>query len=113
MEGATERSPGLIVVSLPGLIGIAQALNLPLVPEVLARIPDAFQTATKAGPFHVILIGRKGSSLLDPLRAVASTRLVMNIQQGRIFVHGAAPWTPKFVLAEGATGRPYRLLRVV
>jgi KaiC/GvpD/RAD55 family RecA-like ATPase len=113
MEGATERSPGLIVVSLPGLIGIAQAMNLPLAPEVLTRFPDAFQTATKAGPFHMILVGRKGSSLLDPLRAVASMRLVMNIQQGRIFVHGAAPWTPKFVLAEGQAGRPYQLLRVV
>jgi len=113
MEGATERSPGLMVISLPGLIGIAQAMNLPLAPEVLTRIPDAFQTATKAGPFHMILVGRKGSPLLDPIRAVATTRLVMNIQQGRIFVHGVAPWTPKFVLTEGSRERPYQLLRVV
>jgi KaiC/GvpD/RAD55 family RecA-like ATPase len=113
MEGATERSPGLMMVSLAGLFGLAQALSLPLAPEMLARIPDAFQRAIKSGPFHMILVGRKGSPLLDSIRAIASTRLVMNIQQGRIFVHGAAPWTPKFVLAEAGRDRPYQLLRVV
>src|SRR5271170_2124503 len=102
-----------MVISLPGLIGVAQAMGLPLAPEALARIPDAFQTATKAGPFHMILVGRKGSPLLDPVRAVATTRIVLNIQQGRIFVHGVAPWTPKFVLTEGNEERPYQLLRVV
>jgi len=113
MEGATERSPGLMVISLPGLIGVAQSMNVPLTNEVLSRIPEAFHTATKAGPFHMILIGRKGTALLDPIRAVATTRLVMSIHQGRIFVHGVAPWTPKFVLTEGAKDRPYLLLRVV
>jgi KaiC/GvpD/RAD55 family RecA-like ATPase len=113
MEGATEQSPGLIVISLQGLVGVSQAMGLPIAPEMLARIPDSFQTATKAGPFHTILVGRKGSPILDIVRAVTSMRLVMNIQQGRVFVHGAAPWTPKFVLTEGNRERPYQLLRVV
>jgi hypothetical protein len=112
-EGATERSPGLIVIALAGLMGIAQAMNLPVSADVLARIPGAFHAATRAGPFHMILIGRRGLALLDGVRSIASTRLIMNIQQGRIFVHGIAPWTPKFVLTEGNRDRPYVLLRVV
>jgi KaiC/GvpD/RAD55 family RecA-like ATPase len=113
MDGATESSPGLIIISLPGLIGVGQSMGLPMTPEILARIPDAFHAATKAGPFHTILVGRKDSPLLDPLRAISTLRLVMNINQGRIFVHGVTPWTPKFVLTEGSSERPYQLLRVV
>ncbi len=113
MEGTSDRSPGLMVISLSGLVGILQAMNLPLTPEMLARIPDAFHSATQAGPFHMILVGRKGSPQLESIRAIATIRLVMSIHQGRIFVHGVAPWTPKFVLTEGGAERPYHLMRVV
>ena len=113
LEGASERSPGLIVISLAGLLGLAQIMNIPLSPEVVTRIPDAFYSATKAGPFHMVLIGRRGSPLLDPIRVVSSVRLAVNIYQGRVFVHGVAPWTPNFVLTEGNKDRPYQLMRVV
>jgi hypothetical protein len=113
LEGATERSPALIAISLQGMSGLAQSIGIPMTSEVLARIPGMFHAITKVGPTHMILVGRKGSDALDPIRAIASTRLVMSIHQGRIFVHGVAPWTPKFVLTEGSRERPYQLLRVV
>jgi KaiC/GvpD/RAD55 family RecA-like ATPase len=113
LEGATERSPGLMVISLAGLLGVAQGMNIPLSAETLARIPEAFHSVTKVGPFHMVLIGRRGGPILDAIRATATARLVMTINQGRIFLHGVTPWTPKFVVAEGNHERPYKLLRVV
>ena len=61
LEGASERSPGLIAISLQGLTGIASSMGVPISSEVLARIPEAFHNATQAGPFHMILVGRRGS----------------------------------------------------
>jgi hypothetical protein len=113
IEGASERSPGLILISLTGLMGVSRRMNLPLASEILTRLSDTFNAATKAGPVHMILVGRKGFPLLDEIRAIATKRLVLAVKQGRIFVHGVTPWTPKFVLAEGSNERPYHLLRVV
>jgi len=113
LEGATPRTPGLMVVSLPGLMGIAQGLGVPLTPEILARLPELFHSATRIGPFHTVLVGRRSSPHLESLRAIATIRLVVSVQQGRVFVHGATPWTPKFVLTEWGRDKPYQLLRVV
>jgi hypothetical protein len=113
MEGASDRSPGLIIISLQGLEGIASSMGTPLSPEIQARIPEAFHHATRAAFCHMVLVGRSGSALLEHVRPIATIRLIINLSQGRIFIRGVNPWTPNFVLTEGSTDQAYRLLRIV
>ncbi len=49
MEGATERSPGLIVISLPGLVGVAQSMGLPLAPEGTGANPRRVPNSDQSG----------------------------------------------------------------
>jgi KaiC/GvpD/RAD55 family RecA-like ATPase len=112
-EGTSEGSLGLMMLSLRGLLGVARATNLLLAAELASQIPESFYAASKVGPFHTLLIARKGSPLTESTRAIATLRLVMNLNHGRIFLHGVAPWTPNFVLKEGGEDRPYQLLRIV
>jgi len=112
-DGASDRSPSLLVVSLQGLGAVARSTGIPMDQLASAQLPESLVGAVRGHPMHAVVIGRDDSGLLDPLRAIATIRLTLTIRQGRIFLHGVAPWTPNFVLADGSEGRPYELLRVV
>lgn len=112
-EGASERSPGLLVVSLQGLSAVARATGVPVTEAIASQLPETFVATVRGHPVHSIITGPRDAPTLDPLRAIASIRIVVSVRQGRIFLHGVAPWTPNLVLAEGAEGTPYHLLRVV
>jgi KaiC/GvpD/RAD55 family RecA-like ATPase len=112
-EGASERSPSLLVVSLQGLAAVARANGIAVTDAVSAQLPEAFVGTIRGQPVHSVIIGPHDSPILDPLRSIASVRIVVSVRQGRIFLHGIAPWTPNLVLAEGPEGTAYQLLRVV
>jgi len=112
-EGATEESPGLMVVSIAGVLSASAAAGNPYVGESIQQIPLILMSAVRGASVHSIVIAREGSPLLGPLRVNATTRIGVEFHQGRVFVHGTAPWTPNFVLTEGTESHPYDLLRVV
>jgi KaiC/GvpD/RAD55 family RecA-like ATPase len=112
-EGATPRTPGLIFVSLQGLMAVAAGRGIPLTKEFGLRLPEIFQTAIRGMPIHSVVLARHENELVGSLRVIASIRLQGSIRQGQIFLHGVAPWTPTYVLSEGSQHTPYDLRRVV
>jgi hypothetical protein len=112
-EGATDRAPGLFVISMQGLAAVAASRGISLSGEMISRLPESFAASLRGANAHSMVIARKGSEGLEHLQAIATTRIDVSIQQGRIFVHGLIPWTPNFVLVEGSESRPYDLLRIV
>ncbi len=112
-DGASERTPSLLVVSLQGLAAVARANGLPVNDAMSAQLPEAFVGTIRGTAVHSIILGPRDSPILEPLRSIASVRIVISVRQGRIFLHGIAPWTPNLVLAEGGEDSPYHLLRVV
>lgn len=112
-EGASDRSPGLFVVSMQGLTAIAAARGTPITLEAGLRLPEMFTATIRGANVHSILIAQRGSEWVQHLHSIATTRIEVRIQQGRIFLHGLVPWTPSFVLAEGGETKPYDLLRIV
>ncbi len=112
-EGASQDSPGLLVVSLEGLSAIAASMGVPLSPEVTSRLPQAFINTMRGHAIHAMVVSRPDGPGLGLLRAVASVRIHVEVKQGRVFLHGIVPWTSTFVLTEGANDHPYTLLRVV
>ncbi len=112
-SGSTPEAPGLFIVSLQGLVSIATALGIAMSPELAIRLPGQIQQAVRGAPIHAIAVGSASSPLFEPLRSTAALRLHLRQVQGRLFLHGSDPWTPKFVLTEGSESAPYGLLRVV
>ncbi len=112
-SGSTPDAPGLFVVSLQGLVSIATSLGVAMSPDMMVRLPAQIQQAVRGAPIHAIAVGPPSSPLLEPMRSSAALRLHLRQVQGRLFIHGSDPWTPKFVLTEGTDSAPYGLLRVV
>jgi KaiC/GvpD/RAD55 family RecA-like ATPase len=112
-EGASPEAPGLMVVSVAGILSAAAAAGNPYTGESIHQIPVILMSAVRGAPVHAIVIAREGSPILGPLRVNATTRVAVEFHQGRVFVHGVSPWTPNFVLTDGTGDSPYDLLRVV
>jgi KaiC/GvpD/RAD55 family RecA-like ATPase len=112
-DHASQATPALIVVSLEGLSALATSLGVPLTREVAARLPQVFINTMRGRAIHSVVVARPGDAGLELLRSVASVRVEVEVRQGRMFVHGLVPWTPTFVLTQGAEEHPYSLLRVV
>jgi hypothetical protein len=112
-EGATPQTPGLIFVSLQGLMAVAAVRGIPLTREFGLRLPEVFQTAIRGTAIHALVLARQENELVGSLRVIATIRLRGSIRQGQIFLHGVSPWTPTYVLAKGSENFPYELRRVV
>jgi KaiC/GvpD/RAD55 family RecA-like ATPase len=112
-DGSSEQNPGLSVISLQGLVAVTAGMGVHIDEGIAAQLPGAFQSAFRGSAVHSIIYGEVDSPLLGTLRTIAALRLHVRVRQGRIFIHGTAPWTPGFVLTEGRDGAPYGLLRVV
>ncbi len=112
-EGASEKTPGLIAVSLQGLMSVAAAAGTPITASQAALLPQALQTAVRDAAIHTIIVAREESEIVQPLQVVSDIRLRGNIRMGRAFLYGIVPWTPSFLLVEGSETSPYELRRVV
>jgi KaiC/GvpD/RAD55 family RecA-like ATPase len=112
-EGITPEAPGMYVASAQGLEAVAMAIGAPVSPEAALRLPGVLLAGFRDAPVHGIVICRRTSPLLAPMRASAAARLELTVRQGRIFIHGISPWTPNYVLTDGTERTPYTLLRVV
>ena len=112
-EGASARTPGLLVVSVSGFISFVSSLGMRVTTETAARVAEAYQPAIRDVPVHAVIVAREEPELVAPLRVTAAVRVAVGIRQGRVFLHGIVPWTPSFVLTEGSETSPYELLRVV
>jgi KaiC/GvpD/RAD55 family RecA-like ATPase len=109
----TKEAPGLLIISMQGLTAMAQGYRTSLEALYGGFLPEVIQSDVRGAPLHAFVIVRKENPYLNPFRAVASTRLEVQIRQGRVFIHGITPWTPNFVLTVGPNNGSYGLLRVV
>jgi hypothetical protein len=112
-EGATSESPGLMVVSISGALAAAAAAGNPYRGDEFDQLAVVLATSVRGAALHQVTVARSTSPLLGSLRVNATARLAVELHQGRVFVHGIAPWTPNFVLTEGSDPAPYDLLRIV
>lgn len=112
-EHASEQSPGLLVVSIQGLLSLAASMGVDISAAAAGALPAAFQAMTRGAAVHSIVVARRGNDLAEQLRSIATVRIEVSIRQGRVFLRGLAPWTPNFVLIEGSATKPYDLLKVV
>lgn len=112
-SGSTPDAPGLLVVSVHGLVSIAGAMGMPITSDTAERLPGQMLAAVRGQPLHALVLGNTHSPLVEPMRSVATMRIHMRARQGRIFLYGADPWTPTLLLRGGHESSPYGLLRVV
>lgn len=109
-EGKGAGLPSLTVTWINGLrAGSAGG------PEAYApaTFPALVQKALGAPMTHSILIGSPTDPYLQSLQEIATTRISIKTQSGRIFLYGVQPLTPPLVLAQSEFAGPYQLIRVV
>ncbi len=83
-----------------------------------STLPGLAMSYLSGAPAHTVFVGPEDDPLMSSLRTMAATRVRLRSNAGRVFVWGEQPATPTFVLAEvskteEASGKPYRLLRIV
>ncbi|HTP54903.1 MAG TPA: gas vesicle protein GvpD P-loop domain-containing protein [Thermoplasmata archaeon] len=109
-EGAASGIPNLGVVWLNGLRAGSPDGAPVYSPETL---PAVIQKTLSNSTTHIVMIGAPTDPLLGSLQEIASKRLSMRVQSGRVFVLGVQPVTPALVLAQSDNGNPYHLIRIV
>jgi hypothetical protein len=80
-----------------------------------ATLPGIALNYLSGTPAHTVFVGVADDPLIVALRTMSSLRLRLKSTGARVFAWGEDPPTPSFVLSEGdeATGKPYRLTRIV
>ena len=109
-EGSASGIPNLAVVWLTGLRAASAGGAGAYSPETF---PGLIQKTLADSTTHIVMIGPPSDPLLDSLRAVASTRILIKARSGRMFLYGIQPLTPPLVLAQSDNGTPYHLIRIV
>jgi hypothetical protein len=113
-EGPTG-APNLSIVWVPALraFGVERGMEYDA-----STLPGLAMSYLSGAPAHTVFVGPEDDPLMGLLRTIAATRVRFRSNAGRVFVWGEQPATPTFVLAEvskieEASGKPYRLLRIV
>ena len=104
--------PNLSLVWTSALRALAAQSGLGLDPVTIPGIAAGYLSG---GSAHTVFVGPQDDLIVAALRSTAALRIAMKSTAGRVFVWGEHPITPSFVLSDGddATGRPYRLIRMV
>jgi KaiC/GvpD/RAD55 family RecA-like ATPase len=111
--GVVGGPPGLVTMSGSGVESLAIAMKTPITAEVAASLPASLRATLGQNHLHLIAIIRSQSTLLAPVRSLASIHIRLLDRQGRVLIYGLKPWTPGFVLTESANSGPYEMLRIV
>ncbi len=111
-EAGRPGSANLSIVWVSALRAFAAARGIDYSPDTLPGQAFAYLSGA---PAHSVFLGPDNDPLTACLRTMAAIRIRLTSNAGRVFAWGEQPTTPSFVLSEGddATGKPYRLLRVV
>jgi KaiC/GvpD/RAD55 family RecA-like ATPase len=112
-ESPASAAPGLVVAYVNGLESLAASLRVAITPDVAATFIANVQTTLGGANVHLIALARPGTPLANSVRSLAAIRIEVRGRLGRVFLYGAKPWTPGFVLTEASDGGPYDLLRIV
>jgi KaiC/GvpD/RAD55 family RecA-like ATPase len=112
-DGSAEGAPGLVVVYVSGLESLSAALRVAITPDVAATFIANVQSTLGGANVHMVALARPDTPLAKAVRSLATIRIQVRGRLGRVFLYGAKPWTPGFVLTEASDGGPYDLLRIV
>jgi KaiC/GvpD/RAD55 family RecA-like ATPase len=110
---SASAKPGLVVVYVSGLESLSAALRVAITPDVAATFIANIQTTLGGANVHMVALARPATPLATAVRSLAAIRIQVRGRLGRVFLYGAKPWTPGFVLTEASDGGPYDLLRIV
>ncbi|HEV8049744.1 MAG TPA: hypothetical protein VGP88_04030, partial [Thermoplasmata archaeon] len=104
---------GLVVAYVTGLETLAASMRVAITPDVAATFIANVQATLGGANVHMVAIARPETPLAKSVRSLATIRIEVRGRLGRVFLYGAKPWTPGFVLTEASDGGPYDLLRIV
>ena len=107
---ATPGSMNVSGVWVGALRAFAHSEGVTYSPDTLPGIVVAYLSGA---PSHIVFIGPSDDALTHSIRSIAATRIRVSERSGRIFLFGEQPLTPPYVLSEGTSEKPYRLIRIV
>jgi hypothetical protein len=110
LEGAEPGACNAAVIWMSGLVPPELGLGTRPAPGVLEVATSGF---ARRAPVHIIFIVPAESRFLESVRPIASLRIQVWGEEGRVFIAGDQPATPQYAITTRDDSQGFRLLPVV